>query len=261
VGTGPGTQPPDHGLPTARCDTYLARLPDLRGAHADLLDDSERHRSAHFRLPADRDRFVLGAALLRIAAGLRLRAAPSAVVVDRACDDCGRPHGKPRLPGTDLHASVSHSGNVVLVSLTGVGPVGVDVEVIRTLDLGAIAAYTCTATEQQHVRGLADFFAYWTRKESVLKATGEGLRRPMTDVFVAEPDTPPALLGLAGGPPPACQMADLPAGPGYVAAVAVLAAQPMAFDLLQAGPLLAVPDSGAGRAPASRANRHADVPP
>jgi 4'-phosphopantetheinyl transferase len=240
---------PGHTPPAARCDTYRARLPSLRAAHAGVLSESEQHRSEQFRTPADRDRFVLGAALLRISAGERLGVEPSALIVDRACDDCGRPHGKPRLPGTGLHVSVSHSGDIALVSLTTAGPVGVDVEAVRPIDLGAVAGYTCTAAEQQHVTGLAAFFTYWTRKEAVLKATGEGLRRPMTDVFVAPPEAPPALLGLAGGAPPPCQLADLPAGPGYLAAVAVLTAAPIDFELLDADLLLASARSASGGRP------------
>jgi len=53
---------------------------------------------------------------------------PAAIVVDRTCHTCGEPHGRPRLPGTRLEASISHSGDIVAVALAEAGPVGVDIE-------------------------------------------------------------------------------------------------------------------------------------
>jgi 4'-phosphopantetheinyl transferase len=38
-----------------------------------------------------------------------------------------------------------------------------------------------------------DFGTYWVRKEAVLKATGEGLRRPMPTLRVSAPAEAPAL--------------------------------------------------------------------
>jgi phosphopantetheinyl transferase len=40
----------------------------------------------------------------------------------------GRHHGRPRLPGTGLHASISHSGATVAVAVSSAGAVGVDVQ-------------------------------------------------------------------------------------------------------------------------------------
>jgi 4'-phosphopantetheinyl transferase len=66
--------------------------------------------------------------------------------------------------------------------------------------------------------------AYWTRKEAVLKATGEGLNKPMTDFTLSSPDEPPALVSWhppdPGRPVPA--LADVPLGEDYHGAVAVL---------------------------------------
>ena len=208
----------------ARCEVHVGRIQDLRPAHLALLDDQERARAERYRLPADRDRFRLGAVLLRAVAARHLEVRAADVAVDRTCGRCGAQHGRPHLPGTGLHASVSHSGEVVAVAITSSGPVGVDVEAVRAIDFAAIAESVCTPAERIEVRTEADFFTVWTRKEAVLKATGEGLSRPMSDVQVSSAASVPALLGLGSGQPPACQLADISVGDSYRACVAVLTA-------------------------------------
>jgi 4'-phosphopantetheinyl transferase len=163
---------------------------------------------------------------------------PAAVRLDRSCDRCGEPHGRPRLPGTGLHTSISHSGHVVAVGLTASGPVGVDVEAMRDRDYEPLLGRVCRPEERPQVASAADFYAYWTRKEAVLKAVGEGLRRPMNTVAVTPPGTAPALLALGDGTPPPCRLADVAAGPGYAGSVAVLSEQPLTFADVDSGPLL-----------------------
>ena len=223
----------------ARCEVHVGRIQDLRPAHLALLDDQERARAERYRLPADRDRFRLGAVLLRAAAAWHLDVLPANVAVDRTCGRCGAQHGRPRLPGTGLHASVSHSGEVVAIAIAWCGPVGVDVEAVRAIDFAAITESVCTPAERIEVRTETDFFTVWTRKEAVLKATGEGLSRPMSSLQVTPPSSAPALLGLDSGPPPACRLADISVGDGYRACVAVLTADPVTVSILDASELLA----------------------
>ncbi|MFI7065176.1 hypothetical protein ACIBL3_29575 [Kribbella sp. NPDC050124] len=109
----------------------------------DLLDDQERSRVARCAGEADRGRMLLGAALLRAAAGSLLGVAPAELTVDRTCADCGRGHGRPSVLGADLDASVSHSGQVVAVAiLVGGGRVGVDVERLDGRPKADVLAWT-----------------------------------------------------------------------------------------------------------------------
>jgi 4'-phosphopantetheinyl transferase len=68
------------------------------------------------------------------------------------------------------------------------------------------------------------FLRYWVRKESVLKATGEGLRVPMTDLTVSAPDEPPTLVRWTGRPelPSRVDMADLECEAAYAASLAMV---------------------------------------
>ena len=87
-------------------------------------------------------------------------------------------HGKPVLRDHPaLHFSLSHSGNAVLCALDR-RPVGADIEMIRRKNLEHLLS-VFSAAEQASI-ALADspetwFTRLWTRKESYLKLTGEGL--------------------------------------------------------------------------------------
>ena len=226
------------GAIAAWCEVHVGRIQDLRPVHLALLDGQEVARARHYQFAADRDRSLLGAVLLRIAAARHLGGRPADVAVDRTCGRCGAQHGRPRLPGSGLHASVSHSGDVVGVALTRAGPVGIDIEAVREIDFAAVAESVCTPAERPDVRTAADFYSFWTRKEAVLKATGDGLARPMTDLHVTPPGSAPALLGLCNGAPPACYLADISVADGYQGCVAVLTADPVIVTTIDGSEVL-----------------------
>ena len=219
-----------------RCSVHVAHRRHLRDAHRGLLDDREIERRRRYRLAADRDRFTLAAVLLRTVAGRAIGVDPAAVVIDRICESCGEPHGRPRLPGSGLEVSISHSGHLVAVAVTAAGPVGVDIERVGVAHPD-LASTVCAGSELRHVHTAEDFYAYWTRKEAVLKATGDGLRRPMTTVVVTPPTVPPTLISLDGRPGVAGRLADLRLG-GYAGAVAVLTGSNVVFDVADAHSIL-----------------------
>lgn len=227
------------GATAAACEVHVGRIHDLRAAHLALLNDTELARARQYQRASDSDRSLLGAVLLRLAAARHLGVRASDVAVDRTCGRCGAQHGRPQLPGSGLHASVSHSGEIVAVALTAAGPVGVDVETVRSIDFAAVTESVCGPAERGEVRSVLDFYTYWTRKEAVLKATGEGLSRSMTELHVTPPGSAPALLGLGGGAPPDCQLADISAGKGYRASLAVLTADPVSVRTVDASEALA----------------------
>jgi len=87
-------------------------------------------------------------------------------------------HGKPVLrddPG--LHFSLSHSGNAVLCALD-CHPVGADIEMIRRKNLEHLLSVFSDPEQASIARADSPetcFTRLWTRKESYLKLTGEGL--------------------------------------------------------------------------------------
>ncbi|WP_327581139.1 4'-phosphopantetheinyl transferase superfamily protein [Nonomuraea sp. NBC_00507] len=212
------------------CEVWWAELGEVRAWHEELLDPVERLRKGKYRAPADRHRFILGCAITRIMLGRRLGVPAADVPLRRDCPACARPHGKPRLPGDELHLSVSHSGRWVAVAISGVGPVGIDVERVAERSTALVEAALADVEAEALGRTadpVAGFIAYWTRKEAVLKATGDGLRVPMSHVIVSPPDQPARLLGFRGRPLLRVALTDLPRRDGHAAALAIIGVREM----------------------------------
>jgi len=172
----------------ARLDPPAAEVSRL----ARLLDDDERRRADRFIVPEARRRYVVAHASLRLVLARALSCDAREVRFGRAsCRGCGRPHGKPHLmPPSALRFNLSHAGDLALVAVAE-REVGVDVELVRAgFPVEPMARHHFTRRERLHVAGMPAgqrdraFFGVWARKEAVLKAAGDGLTRPLTDVPV-----------------------------------------------------------------------------
>jgi len=193
------------------------------GHDESVLDDEERSRSGRFVRPRDRRRFVHAHAGLRVFLGLCLEVEPATVRYETGVN------GKPRLgPGLPpLEFNLSHSEELALLAVARDRPVGVDVEHVRDLpDALSIADTHFTEAESKGLRSLppaeqaAAFFRYWTRKEAVLKAGGEGLGRALDSFDVdGAPGSTSAVMRAGGGTE--WLLRDLPSPRGYEAAGAV----------------------------------------
>lgn len=195
-----------------------------------LLDDVEQGRYDAYRQEADKRRFLTGRVLAKTIAAERLGLDVSAVVFDATCEDCGKPHGRPRIPGADLTLSISHSGELIGVAATPDVPVGLDVETVNRRADDSLIEYALSPAEYQSLAGLpaedraAAFFVFWTRKEAVMKATGKGLRIPLKSITFSGHDEPARLI-VSEDPalrPDRTRVVDLKASGGYRAAIAVL---------------------------------------
>lgn len=213
-------------LRPGECRVYWADPADEQPWHQRLLNDGERARRESLRRPEDRARQTVAAALLRLLAGGHLGENPAAVRVERACTTCAVPHGRPTVPGGP-DVSVSHSGDRIAVVLSLAGPVGVDVEQAQPQrDILGVARLALSEAELAASAPLDQdgFYTYWTRKESVLKATGDGLRVAMTKIEVSAPVQAPRLHRFDGRPEvvAAARMFTLAPGAGYQGALTVL---------------------------------------
>ena len=170
-----------------------------------LLSAEEVERASRFVTGELRRRFIIGRAALRRLLSVYTHAAPGTLAFELG------PHGKPSLRDAGrLQFNMSHSGELA-VAAVATDPVGIDVEELREVrGAAAIAARFFSEAEQTQYNALAPedrtraFFRCWTRKEAFIKATGEGLSRPLASFDVTlRADEPPRLTrieGIAGSP-------------------------------------------------------------
>ena len=208
---------------------------DLEAIRADesrwqeVLSSDELTRASRFHFPADRQCFVATRALLRTILAGYLATDPKRLSFSYSKKE------KPSvvLPGAgvDVTFNVSHSGGIALLAFVQQREIGVDVEQVRgDFDVEAIAGRFFSAREQEQLAALPNeekfdaFFRCWTRKEAYIKATGDGLSLPLHqfDVSVA-PENGDALLSTRPDNSEAAlwSLREIPAGPGYVAALCV----------------------------------------
>ena len=185
-----------------------------------LLDAHERDRLDRFRRPADRARYLAAHALTRLVLAGAVGGPAHALDFDRTCR-CGEQHGKPVLVGGP-DFSMTHAADLVGLAVHS-GPVGLDVEQVREMrDLAAMRGHVSSPAElaRSGPAGPADFFRGWTRKEALLKATGEGLSSPMAAITLGANGVEEWTGD--GAPDGPVWLRDLRPATGYLAAVAGL---------------------------------------
>jgi len=151
-----------------------------RSCDAALLVESERERSARFKMERIRNQYIAARAQLRIVLGRYLDTDPVRVPIVYEAS------GKPILdPNHDrgLHFNVSHSETLAVFAVTRRGRVGVDIERRRDIpNAESLVERFFTARERDlflllpECERLDAFFRAWTRKEAVLKAVGQGVQ-------------------------------------------------------------------------------------
>lgn len=222
-----------HGMRIGERETHVwllscALTDSVRSAFWEMLDDDQRERAARFRFDSDRERFVARNGALR-----QLLSGYVGVPARYLAFGRGR-HGKPRLltAGAEhIEFNASSSGAWAMVAVAVGRPVGIDIERIDASRLdAAISSHFFAPGEQRSLERLdgdrrtEGFFNCWARKEAFVKATGEGLSRPLDDFEVTlDPGEAPRLLRAGGDPGEAArwQMAELEPIAGYAHALVV----------------------------------------
>ena len=128
----------------------------------------------------DIDRFLCAKAYLLLKEGLR-----EIYGIDEDVEFEYSPSGKPYLKGFEgIHFNISHCPKCVCCAISD-SPVGIDVEEIQ-YDR-ALAETVCNRNELDVIlkspHPEIEFTKLWTKKEALLKMTGEGLRNDLSDVL------------------------------------------------------------------------------
>lgn len=154
------------------------------------LDKHEQVRARQTARPEDRAAFVVAHAGLRDILGRCLDVPP------RSLRFAAGRHGKPYLADARLSFNLSHADGKALVAVSVPGPVGVDIERATGRSFSPLADRFFSSREAQAVRTAPDedrpsqFLAYWTCKESFVKALGLGLSHPLDRFEIRFADSP-----------------------------------------------------------------------
>ncbi len=196
-----------------------------------LLSAEELARAQRFHFERDRQRFVVRRGVVRLLLGRLLQRDPAALRFDIG------PNGKPAISAEmnplDLRFNTSHTGDWALIGTVIGHELGVDIEAIRPeVDMAGIVARFFGPLERAEWQSISAeeqpyaFFNAWTRKEAVIKATGEGLSRELDSFDVSlTPGEPIQLRQIEGDSAELWSMVELHPGEGLLGAVA-LRAQP-----------------------------------
>ena len=195
------------------CQVWWARPGDVRPEHDALLGEADLERRARLVRPADRQRMTAGEVVARLVLGTATGTPPADLRIVRTCAACGSPHGRPRLVGHGgPEFSIASAGHCVAVAVLPGGAVGVAVE--------------------ERAPGTAEPAVPRVRRRAVLEVTDQGLDVPVETLGL----TPPPVLHRSGQEP--VWLRDLPAPPGFVAALAGPGTAPDAVVHRDAGALL-----------------------
>jgi 4'-phosphopantetheinyl transferase len=193
------------------------------------LSGDELRRADAFHFQRHREAFIVGRGLLRSLLGGYLGVPPQELLFSYT--EFGKPSLSESSRAGSLRFNFSSSHEMALCAFTLNREVGVDIEHRRAeVECEQLAERFFSAPENESLQKLPRqlrpraFFDCWTRKEAFIKAVGEGLSFPLDqfDVSLAPGETA-ALLTVRGDAGEAARwsVVDLPAPPGYAAALAV----------------------------------------
>lgn len=170
--------------------------------------------------------------VLRSVVGRWLDRTADDIVIERGpCRSCGELHGAPQVArprDSGLEVSLSYSRGRCLVGISGVGPLGVDIQAVTDAGRAERIAARILSPGEANMLGQSPSAPYarrvlgsWARKEACLKAVGLGIVIPMRDVDVGVP--PAARNGPVIVNERALSVVDIPLGSAWVAAVSMAA--------------------------------------
>ncbi|HEV2552061.1 MAG TPA: 4'-phosphopantetheinyl transferase superfamily protein [Stellaceae bacterium] len=174
---------------------YYARVPSDAAAGSaafqHLLDEDERRRSKRFHFERDRLIFSAAHALLRAALVARLGDWQGGFRVD----DFSKPELEPPVGMPVLRFNLTHTRGLVGCALVDGCDIGIDAEQMDAsrplLELAEHYFAEAEITQLRAADGASraiSFYRFWTLKEAIIKAIGEGLSLPLKRfAFTLEP--------------------------------------------------------------------------
>lgn len=191
-----------------------------------FLSAEERDRADRFVFPEIRDHFIAGRGYLRVILGRYLNRSPESLrfTTGKA--------GKPRLVqaanSDPITFNLAHAGGVAFLAVAYGIDIGVDIEpLVLPEEAESLVEQFFSPNEAGEFRFLPDecraeaFINLWTRKEALLKATGEGIAHHLREVEVTfRPGEPARVVSVPEEWGHEWSMESFTPFPGFRAAVA-----------------------------------------
>ena len=212
----------------------ISRCQDLQDASKVLAVD-ERQRAGRFRFDIHRSRYILTHAAVRRILGSYLDQDARSILFEYST------YGKPAIPEHNISFNLSHAENHALFALAR-SRVGIDIEFIRDINNLAELIRMFSPNEQMELlsqpldQRTRTFFQCWTRKEAYIKALGLGFSLPLNSFDVSFTSSEPARLRASRDPIVHADdwiLYEVAVPPGYVAAAAIEAREPVALHQFQ----------------------------
>lgn len=152
-----------------------------------LLNPDEIKRANRFHFPEHRIRFLTARGMLRKILALYSQQPPASITFAYLH------RGKPSLENnpSQIQFNVSHSFEMAVYAFTQRYPIGVDIEKIEDKDQLELAKRFFSPQEFQELQQMPElerkpaFYTIWSRKEAVIKTSGEGLHLPLESFSVS----------------------------------------------------------------------------
>lgn len=192
----------NHDLQVWRCYTDSS---DLRVSRLiQLLSPDELIRAGRYVFERDRIQFVIARAFLRSVLGRYLLKSPKSLRF--AYGPNGKPELSPNAYESTLGFNLAHAGKLAVCAVCRSKEVGVDIESLK-LPQNEISNWESVLAESEMnaINSLPSgdrataLLSCWTRKESFLKSTGDGLQIPLNSIEVSvNPTDLPRMLSICG---------------------------------------------------------------
>jgi 4'-phosphopantetheinyl transferase len=165
---------------SAWLDQPTAIVTELRAS----LSNDEVERAERFASERLKRRFITARGVLRKLLGRYTEMAPDEIIF--VYGGRGKPSLAPWL-GVPVTFNLSHSGGLALFAFACNREVGIDVEEMAPIEEADLIADRCFSKEEarrvrfENRQKEEIFYSYWTRREALVKCTGDGITDEMCE--------------------------------------------------------------------------------
>lgn len=168
-----------------------------------LLTNQELERYRRFKVDNKREEFLASRLLLSHLLSVYTCFDPSEI--EAVPDQMGRPFWYHKGDRISLFFSLSHTRGMVSCAVSNACETGCDIELLRyrkyekeltkkVFSKTEMTLYNTLSPEAQHIF----FYRSWTLKEAFVKAVGEGLRIPLTNLSFTDTVKPDSVVRIQG---------------------------------------------------------------